>query len=85
MKRNSRRFSQGAGEAVIVTPACERTPHDTSRRAPYSFFTADEAAFTEPAVVHLIPADETGAGCLNPSRRLGRGPPDRVNKQVIRS
>jgi len=74
--KNSRRsFLKDAGAAVIVTLGSERTPHDASRRAPYSFFTADEAAFIEPAVVHLIPADETGAGCLKPSRRLGRGPP----------
>jgi hypothetical protein len=86
MGRNSRRsFLKGAGAAVIVTPPCERTPHDASRRAPCRFFTADEAVFIEPAVVHLIPADETGARSLNPSRRLGRGPPDHVNKQAIRS
>src|SRR5688572_19650198 len=76
MERNSRHsFLKDRAAAVIVTLGSERTPHDASRRAPYSFFTADEAAFIEPAVVHLIPADETGAGCLKPSRRLGRGPP----------
>jgi hypothetical protein len=72
MERNSRRsFLKGAGAAVIVTPGCERTPHDASRRAPYSFFTADEAAFIDPAVVHLVPADETGLGRSKPGR-LGR-------------
>jgi gluconate 2-dehydrogenase gamma chain len=87
MERNSRRsFLKDAGAAVIVMPASERTPHDASRRAPYSFFTADEAAFIEPAVARLIPADETGLGRSKPSRRLRRGcGPYHVNKQAIRS
>jgi hypothetical protein len=72
MERNSRRSSlKGAAAAVIVSPGFERAPHDASRRAPYSFFTADTAAFIDPAVVHLVPADETGLGRSRPGR-LGR-------------
>jgi gluconate 2-dehydrogenase gamma chain len=68
MKRISRRsFLKGAGAAaaVIVAPACERPVRNgVSQRAPYSFFNSDEAAFIEPAVARLIPADETGPGAL---------------------
>lgn len=66
MKRISRRsFLKGAAAAVIVAPACERPVRNgASQRAPYSFFNSDEAAFIEPAVARLIPADETGPGAL---------------------
>jgi hypothetical protein len=66
MERNSRRsFLEGAAAAVIVTPRCERRPHDVSWCAPY-IFPADEAAFIGPAVLHRIPADETGPGRSKP-------------------
>ena len=48
-KISRRSFLKGAGAAaaVIVAPACERSPQQiTSQRAPYSFFTPDETAFT---------------------------------------
>ena len=66
-KISRRSFLKGAGvaAAVIVAPACERRPNDGGgQRAPYVFFTPAEAAFIEPAVARLIPADETGPGAL---------------------
>ena len=87
MERNSRRSSlKDAGAAMIVAPACERTPHDASRRAQYNCFTADEAAFIAPAVVRLIPANETGLGRSKPGGRLWPGCAFyHLNKQAIRS
>jgi gluconate 2-dehydrogenase gamma chain len=68
MERISRRSflkSAGAAAAVIVAPGCERSPQrDVGRPASYAFFTADDAAFIEPAVARLIPADESGPGAL---------------------
>jgi len=68
MERVSRRaFLRGAGAAAaaIVTPACNRTEQTAGRqRAPYAFLNADEAAFIEPAVARLIPADTLGPGAL---------------------
>lgn len=62
-----RAFLQGAGAvaAALAVPACDRLePKSSARRASYSFFNAEEAAFVEPAVARLIPADELGPGAL---------------------
>lgn len=62
-----RAFIQGAGAvaAALAVPGCDRlTRQAENRRASYSFFNADEAAFIEHAVARLIPADETGPGAL---------------------
>ena len=69
MERLSRRcFFKGAGAAAAaaaITPGCERARQEVqSKRSPYSFFNADEAAFIEAAVARLIPADATGPGAL---------------------
>jgi len=69
MERISRRSflkSAGAAAAVIVAPGCERPGRESARKgARYVFFNADDAAFIEPAVARLIPADETGPGALD--------------------
>ena len=67
MERISRRsFLKGTVAAVIAAQACERAPQqDSSRPRSYAFLTPDEAAFIEPAVERLIPADETGPGALD--------------------
>lgn len=62
-----RAFLQGAGAvaATLALPGCDDlTRRAGSRQASYTFFNADEAAFIEPAVARLIPADETGPGAL---------------------
>ncbi|HEU4630049.1 MAG TPA: gluconate 2-dehydrogenase subunit 3 family protein [Gemmatimonadaceae bacterium] len=62
-----RAFLQGAGAVAVAltVPGCDRlTRQVEGRRASYSFFSADEAAFIEPAVARLIPADELGPGAL---------------------
>ena len=68
MANVSRRvFIRGAGAvaAALAIPGCDRlTGRGGSRRASYTFFGADEAAFIEPAVARLIPADEIGPGAL---------------------
>ena len=68
MARVSRRaFLQGAGAvaAALAVPGCDRlAPQAERRRASYAFFNADEAAFIEPAVARLIPADDLGPGAL---------------------
>ncbi|HEX3159499.1 MAG TPA: gluconate 2-dehydrogenase subunit 3 family protein [Gemmatimonadaceae bacterium] len=57
--------SAGAVAAALAVPACDRlAPKSGGRRASYSFFNADEAAFVEPAVARLIPADDLGPGAL---------------------
>jgi gluconate 2-dehydrogenase gamma chain len=49
----------------VVAGACERRAEPPAGVQPhYVFFTADDAAFVEPAVARLIPADETGPGAL---------------------
>jgi len=65
ISRRSFLKSAGVAAAVIVAPGCERSRQQTTtQRLPYSFFTADEAAFIEGAVARLIPADETGPDAL---------------------
>lgn len=62
-----RAFLQGAGAAAaaLAVPGCDRPPRSAEdRRASYSFFNAYEAAFIEPAVARLIPADDLGPGAL---------------------
>jgi gluconate 2-dehydrogenase gamma chain len=53
--------------AVAVVPGCERQAQEAGgaqARAQYVFFSAAEAAFIEPAVARLIPADDLGPGAL---------------------
>lgn len=69
LERLSRRsFFKGAGAAAAaaaIAPGCERPPQEVqSKRSPYTFLNADEAAFIEAAVARLIPVDETGPGAL---------------------
>ena len=67
MEKISRRsflLGAGAAAAAAVTPACDRSTRTGTQRQPYAFFNADEAAFIEPAVARLIPADELGPGAL---------------------
>jgi gluconate 2-dehydrogenase gamma chain len=62
-----RAFLQSASvvAAALAVPGCDRlSPATEARRASYTFFTADERAFMEPAVARLIPADELGPGAL---------------------
>lgn len=55
----------GAAAAALAVPACDSlTGRLESRRASYSFFNGDEAAFIEAAVARLIPADDVGPGAL---------------------
>ena len=68
MSNFSRRaFIQGAGAvaAALALPGCEGLARQAAeRRGGYSFFNVDEAAFIEPAVARLIPADDLGPGAL---------------------
>jgi gluconate 2-dehydrogenase gamma chain len=65
-KISRRSFLKAAGAAAAsLTAACDRSKQEqTSTRAPYSFFNADEASFIEAAVARLIPADDAGPGAL---------------------
>lgn len=57
--------SAGAAAAALTVPGCDVLTRRIGReRAHYAFFSAREAAFIEPAVARLIPADETGPGAL---------------------
>ena len=61
-----RAFLKVAGAAAAgLAAACDRSKQGaTSTRAPYSFFSTDEASFIEAAVARLIPADDAGPGAL---------------------
>ena len=55
----------GATAATVVAGGCERLAREAADESPaYTFLTADESAFIEPAVARLIPSDETGPGAL---------------------
>jgi gluconate 2-dehydrogenase gamma chain len=65
ISRRSLLVGAGAAAATLVVAGCERR----GRRAgdeplAYTFLNTDEAAFIEPAVARLIPADDTGPGAL---------------------
>jgi gluconate 2-dehydrogenase gamma chain len=68
MEKISRRsLLKGVGAATVtaVAAGCDRGGRESAATRPqYVFFTAEEAAFIEPAVARLIPADETGSGAL---------------------
>jgi gluconate 2-dehydrogenase gamma chain len=67
----------GAAVVAVVAPGCDRPAQQAAEpRAPYHFFTADEAAFVEAAVARLIPADETGPGALE------AGVPEYMDRQL---
>ena len=55
----------GAAAATVVVVGCERwSRRDAEERPSYTFLTAEEAAFIEPAVARLIPSDDLGPGAL---------------------
>ena len=62
MSRRSLLAGAGAAAATFVVGGCARQGEDETPA--YTFLTPDEAAFVEPAVARLIPADETGPGAL---------------------
>src|SRR5687768_18280792 len=68
MEKISRRSlikGAGAAAATVVAGGCERWARQAADEpSAYTFLTADEAAFIEPAVARLIPSDETGPGAL---------------------
>jgi gluconate 2-dehydrogenase gamma chain len=67
MEKISRRslLMGGGVSAAVVAGGCGRRERQTgSEPAAYTFLTPAEAAFIEPAVARLIPADEIGPGAL---------------------
>lgn len=61
ISRRSLLMGAGATAAALVADGCARDVEDAPA---YTFLTPDEAAFIEPAVARLIPADEIGPGAL---------------------
>jgi gluconate 2-dehydrogenase gamma chain len=81
-------MNAGLGAAATLTPALLQSCRGTegkgasqaqdanTPKAPYMFFNAREAAFVEPAVARLIPADEQWGGALE------AGVPNYIDKML---
>jgi gluconate 2-dehydrogenase gamma chain len=67
----------GAAAATVVVGGCDGRARQDARQPPaYTFLTADDASFIEPAVARLIPSDEIGPGALE------AGVPTYIDRQL---